>query len=74
MIDAWGQALRSVKDPATLKIRPRGRRGYLPEARGYTTWHEYQVVEGRNVRWRAETQDQADRFIATARGEMEARY
>lgn len=46
------------------KVRYRTRRGYTPEAQGYTTWNEYQVVMGRKVISRHDTQEQADRAIS----------
>jgi len=48
----------------TLKIRHRYRRGYVKELGCYSNWQEYQVVNGRKILSRHDTQDQAERARA----------
>lgn len=55
-----------MTEKSALKIRYRTRRGYAKEAQGYTSWGEYQVVDGRKVVGRFDFEDQAQKFIAAS--------
>jgi hypothetical protein len=57
----------------TFKIRHRQLRGYSKEAQGYIGWYEWQLVEGRKIIGRYDTERQAvkamtDRIVARKEG------
>lgn len=61
----WEEALAIVTNPDKLKIRPRT---IQHRTRGYVEYvGEYQIVEGRNIIWRADFREQAEEFIAEAK-------
>ncbi len=45
-----------------MKIRFRTRRGYVKEAQGYSSWDEWQVVEGRKVVARFDHEHEAQKY------------
>jgi hypothetical protein len=47
-----------------MKIRKRELRGYAKEAQGYTSWIEYQVVDGKRIVKRFDMLSQAEEFLA----------
>ena len=51
-----------------LTIRKRDRRGYLREVGGITGWTEWQVVDGRKIIKRFETEGAAVKFATEKAG------
>jgi hypothetical protein len=53
---------------SNYKIRVKERINSSPREGERQSWTEYQVMEGRTIVYRGDTQEQAERFIANAEG------